>query len=204
MGILRESVHRPATRFSSLQLRRHQTGQFRSFVGSKPCWLGGLRGFHFAKVVGPSCTIGPMPIDGPSPVRSRRGCGPRWLVSRVPQFADLPDGIRGRMYDRCSKRAFKHWQVWLISSVYIVLGFLGLWIARAWLFFGHNYTGAVAVGVYSIGGLVLPEVLKTRFLVRHLREEIGGICLLCGYDLRATTDRCPECGASVPHVQHPT
>ena len=43
---------------------------------------------------------------------------------------------------------------------------------------------------------VLPAV-RLRAIIRARRPNRAGLCQHCGYDLRATPERCPECGREV-------
>ncbi len=46
--------------------------------------------------------------------------------------------------------------------------------------------------VLAIGLISIARSWRTTFRKRY------GLCLKCGYDLRASTDRCPECGEPIP------
>jgi hypothetical protein len=50
---------------------------------------------------------------------------------------------------------------------------------------------------------VLP-LAPLKAALRRLRRRRGGLCVACGYDIRASTGRCPECGADIPERATPS
>jgi hypothetical protein len=64
---------------------------------------------------------------------------------------------------------------------------------------GHGW--AVAAPLWSLLLLVAPwPVWRVRTAWRNLPERRRrlGLCVRCGYDLRASAERCPECGETKP------
>jgi hypothetical protein len=70
----------------------------------------------------------------------------------------------------------------------------------------RRYTGAGSHRVIGLTVPLWPLALVTAagpgvWVVRHVRRRRrirGGLCPTCGYDLRGTPDRCPECSTTGP------
>lgn len=68
------------------------------------------------------------------------------------------------------------------------------------MIYRHNrIIAAVPAGLLTVPLAVLPlvrAVIATRDEQRR-KASVLGCCRNCGYDLRASADRCPECGAPI-------
>jgi hypothetical protein len=64
---------------------------------------------------------------------------------------------------------------------------------------GGLTSGYVATASYACA--IVASYLFLRWRAKQLRSKRKGKCAICGYDLRATPDRCPECGQPVAEAR---
>lgn len=52
--------------------------------------------------------------------------------------------------------------------------------------------------IWPISLLLSPSMLYLAWIARARYRNASGKCPICGYDVRATRERCPECGSYLP------
>ena len=124
---------------------------------------------------------------------SRGALGITWNHGDVP---DEPSAARGAKWFGSMRAPFE-----LRASVLLVplrrVSFVGFVFAH-----GAQRGATVTTLILPLPFLIilfsplpLAEVLMIRRRRRRTRRLAAGLCVRCGYDLRASPERCPECGA---------
>jgi hypothetical protein len=120
-------------------------------------------------------------------------------------FPDQPDGLSHRWADPAASSATVSPQ--FASPFYQVTRFgadvFGVTLAsHAPKTLLDHRERCVAVSISLWVAAPMLAAVPLMWVVRHpgntrRRRAANGLCLRCGYDLRATAGRCPECGAAV-------
>jgi hypothetical protein len=95
-----------------------------------------------------------------------------------------------------------------LSDTYAKMRGVGNWFNRRGFIFWYlaafrDRRHVIMLGFPYWAGIIAALVIpfcwaqRAREVRRRLRRGSAGKCSACGYDLRATPDRCPECGMAV-------
>jgi hypothetical protein len=129
---------------------------------------------------------------------------PAWWLLRVlrtpkdkHRFREVMQALAGAPFAIISCVSLAAW----VATIVMILNLRYDYRCRpvGWYFFHHEVKGPVAEWLwhnelYLFFALPMPFVLWLIARAVCKASRAKGLCRECGYDLRATPDRCPECG----------
>jgi hypothetical protein len=113
-------------------------------------------------------------------------------IRALPELGHLPASERAHAFEAARRDLGWRRRLGVGAGISLVL-WLGAYPALRWALDGPAPWAAEVAPLTFLAPMFLWRAASDRATVRHLRR-VNRFCAACGYDLRATPGRCPECG----------
>lgn len=180
--------------------RQASSGTPASTHGRPTYWIPLLRFAHAPFILFSVLLLGSLARPAPMRMSPPPGAGTQWewLSDRI-RFEEWSAPFSVREPHTSTSSPERSGEMLVIESHTRVYGggggFLEVHESRS-----YEFRFVVAL-IYAAASTVLSIVVEV--LWRWRPERPAGLCRICGYDLRATSDRCPECGTLVLPAARP-
>ena len=129
--------------------------------------------------------------------RNMRYLFPSQIRPELHLLSEQPPAVRSQLVSKSRTDAMKDWRLWIFyvalllpfaicaSSLRVMLGKSGV---------SSLIPSVMCFGCLPVSWLWMEWKLVPKYLRRRMVEHGIELCISCGYDLRGSKDRCPECG----------